>query len=328
MVRLLLARWVEPPDDPGLNLSTLIQQVLSVIAQHGGANALELHQALCGPGPFFLVDAKRFARLLRAMATADLVNQASDGTLLHGEVGERIVNHYSFYTAFKTPEEWRLVASGRALGTLPVTQPLKEGGLLIFAGRRWRILGIDMQAHVIELAQAAGGKPPKFHGDHALVGDRVRTEMGAVYAEGDVPTWLDPQAAVLLDEGRAAWRRLKLDTRAVVDVGNDSVVLPWLGDRALVTAGLLFGTIGLQSSVERPALVVTACDPEELIAAARQLLEEPASDPVEVARGLKNTELDKWDWVLDDDLEAEAAAARLLDVEGARRVLAAIAATP
>ncbi len=326
MVRLLLARWLEPPDDPGLNLSTLIQQVLSVIAQHGGATAGELHRALCGPGPFALVDTKRFARLLRAMCAADLVTQAGDGTLLHGGEGERVVNHYSFYTAFKTPEEWRLVASGRALGSLPISKPLSEGGLLIFAGRRWKIVGIDSHAHVIELVKAAGGMPPKFSGDHALVGDHVRAEMRNVYGDCDVPVWLDRQATVLLQEGRAAWRRLGLDTRVVVDIGKDTLVLPWRGDRALVTASLMLGSLGLEVGVEGPMLSITACDPEQLVGAAKQLLEGAAPDPVEIAGHLENTELDKWDWVLDDDLAAEAAAARLLDVDGARFVLASIAA--
>jgi ATP-dependent Lhr-like helicase len=34
-------------------------------------------------------------------------------------LGEKIVNHYSFYTVFQTPEEYRLVTdSGQSLGTL------------------------------------------------------------------------------------------------------------------------------------------------------------------------------------------------------------------
>ena len=113
MVRLMLDRWLEAPVDPGLNYSTLVQQVLSVVAQHGGARAIEIFRALCGPGPFELVDQARFASLLRSMANHDLLAQAADGLLLHGVVGERFVNHYSFYTAFQTAAEWRLVATAR-----------------------------------------------------------------------------------------------------------------------------------------------------------------------------------------------------------------------
>ena len=62
-----------------------------------------------------------------------------DGLLLLGVAGERIVNHYSFYAAFRSPEEFRLVANGRTLGTLPVDIPADAGLLLIFGGRRWKV---------------------------------------------------------------------------------------------------------------------------------------------------------------------------------------------
>lgn len=324
MVRLLLARWLEPPEDPGLNLSTLIQQVLSTIAQHGGATAAELHRALCGPGPFERVDTKRFARLLRAMAAADLVVQAGDGTLLHGQTGERIVNHYAFYSAFHTPQEWRLVADGRPLGTLPITQPLAEGGLLIFAGRRWKITRIDTSAHVVELTRAAGGVPPNFGGESALVGDRVRAEMVAVYRDTDQPAWLDSEAKDLLAEARDAWQRLRLDDTAVLSTGKETVIAPWLGDRALITTRFLLARHGLDASLDSPTLTVTEADPAAVTAAARALLAQPRPDPVDVARGLENVEIDKWDWVLDDDLAAEATATRLLDLDGAWKVLQAV----
>lgn len=127
MVNLLLDRWNEAPDAGGLHLSTLIQQLLSLIAQHGGVSPAEAYQALCSHGPFAGVTAGLFARLLRALGTADLLTQAGDGLLLLGTTGERLVNHYSFYAAFRTAEEYRLVAHGRTLGTLPVGYPLMPG---------------------------------------------------------------------------------------------------------------------------------------------------------------------------------------------------------
>lgn len=324
MVRLLLDRWLEPADDAGLNLSTLIQQILSTIAQHGGATAAELHSALCGPGPFESSDPARFGRLLRAMAARDLIVQAGDGSLLHGQVGERAVNHYSFYSAFQTPEEWRLVADGRPLGTLPITQPLVIGGLLIFAGRRWRITGVDSTGHVVELTRAAGGVPPNFGGEAALVGDRIREEMVAVYQGNDVPAWLDSEGKTLLGEGRDAWRRLELDRQVLVSAGNDTVILPWVGDRGLSTAVLALATQGLAASVDGPTLTVTDSTPAQVVAAARSLLAAPAPDPLEFGRQVEDPDVDKWDWALDAELAAEATAARLIDVEGAWRILAAI----
>lgn len=61
--------------------------------------------------------------LLKSIGSQHLITQASDGLLPHGHIGEQIVNHYSFYTAFVTPEEYRLVSGDRTLGTLPIDRP-------------------------------------------------------------------------------------------------------------------------------------------------------------------------------------------------------------
>lgn len=115
MVRLLLARWCETPRAGQLHLSTLIQQILSMIAQNGSVRADEAWRALCASGPFTAIDQQRFATLLRAMGKRELITQMEDGSLVIGLVGERLVDHYSFYAAFSTPEEYRLVTRGRVV---------------------------------------------------------------------------------------------------------------------------------------------------------------------------------------------------------------------
>ena len=45
MVELLIGGWVEPPPPVALHLSTLVQQTLSLLAQHGGATARDLWRA-------------------------------------------------------------------------------------------------------------------------------------------------------------------------------------------------------------------------------------------------------------------------------------------
>ena len=317
MVQLLLDRWLEPPDDAGLNLSTLVQQTLSLIAQHGGASPAEAHRVLCGPGPFEQVDGYMYTRLLRALAAADLITQASDGTLLHGSVGERCVNHYSFYAAFKTPEEWRLIADGRTLGTMPVDQAITIGGLMLFAGRRWRITAVDPSARVIELAAAAGGVPPVFRGTGAAVSDRVRSEMVAVYESPDTPAYVDATGLALLADARDSWRRLGLSDDAVLEWGTDTLLLPWVGDATLTTIALALRTVGLDADTEGPAVMVRGVEPDAVLAGLRALSEGGCTPGVELARMVENRELDKWDWALDADLSAEAYAARSLNPERA-----------
>jgi ATP-dependent Lhr-like helicase len=317
MVRLLLDRWLEPPEAAGLNLSTLIQQTLSLIAQHGGISPVEAHRVLCGPGPFERVDSRMYVRLLRALASADLLVQAGDGTLLHGQVGERFVNHYSFYAAFQTPEEWRLIADGRTLGSLPVDQAITIGGLLLFAGRRWRITGVDPSGHVIELTRAAGGVPPIFGGRGAAVSDRVRAEMVVVYEGTDTPAYIDGSGRELLAQARDAWSRLGPTAKGVLDWGTDTLLLPWVGDATLATISLALRTGGFDVDTEGPAVLIREASSDTVLAKLRELCAGAPPTGTDLARMVENQAVEKWDWALDSDLSAEAYAARSLDPEQA-----------
>ncbi len=136
--------------------------------------------------------------------------------LLLGLKGEQLVNHYSFYTAFQTPEEYRIVTKGRTLGTLPADYPLTKGMFLIFAGHRWCVLSVDQQHKVVDVAKAAAGRVPKFSGNGDLIHDHIRQEMYRLYTSDDVPFFLDATAHDLLSEARANFARYSLDKTPVL----------------------------------------------------------------------------------------------------------------
>jgi ATP-dependent helicase Lhr and Lhr-like helicase len=326
MVRLLLERWYEPPELDNLHLSTLTQQVLSVIAQHGGVRPAEAYSALCAAGPFAKVDQQTFTDLLRSLGTADLIVQSSDGTLLLGLTGERIVNHYSFYAAFTTPEEYRLVSNGRTLGTLPIDYPLSEGALLIFAGRRWQVLRVDNDQRVVELTRAAAGRPPVFSGAGALVHDRIRQEMLTIYQEQTLPAFLDATAHELLIEARENFTRYELDQQMLLRWGEDTLLFPWAGDRVLGTIAIALTTRGLEVSQDGVALTITKSTPEEVRAQLEVLLAAEPPAPHVLAIAVHNKRVEKYDWALSDQLLNATYAARSLDPPGAWRAISRILA--
>lgn len=321
MIRLLLGRWYEPPVAGDLHLSTLVQQVLSLVAQHGGVRAGEAYGTLCGPGSFAGVSQGLFAMLLRALGEADLITQASDGTLLPGLKGERIINHYSFYTAFTTPEEYRLVSEGRSLGTLPIDYPLTEGALLVFAGRRWRVLSIDAEHRVVDLAHSPGGRPPRFGGTQSPVHDRVRREMLAVYQETSVPPYLDATARELLAEGRENFVRYQLAGRAVLSWGADSLLFLWAGDRVMGTVAVALAARSLEVSKDSLALTVSGASPQQLREHLEAMLADGPPEATLLAATVANKETEKYDWVLKGRLLDTAYAARSLDPIGAWQAL-------
>lgn len=317
MVNLLLEGWCETPRAGQLHLSTLVQQLLSIIAQHGSVRADEAWRALCGSGPFVGLTQPGFVDLLRAMGERELIAQMGDGSLVIGAVGERLVDHYSFYAAFSTPEEYRLITRGRTIGSIPITSPLSPGMALIFAGRRWRVLGVDEERRTIELEPARGGRPPRFVGGGPLVDDRVRREMLSVYASDDAPSYLDQAATALLREGRKVFHDAGLASQRHLPFSDHTLIFPWTGDRAVGTLGLLFLRAKVAFENHGVALAVQAGE-QRVLETLRKIVSEPAPDPAELADLVGNKRTEKYDWALSDELLCLDYASRGLDVHGAR----------
>ncbi len=317
MVELLLARWCEPPAAGALHLSTLVQQLLSLIAQFGGVLALDAWRALCESGPFAGVDQAMFADLLRALAEKDVLTQTSDETLTLGIVGERIVGHYSFYAAFTSPEEFRLVHAGRTLGSLPIAFPVTQGTFLIFAGRRWRVTSVDVEHRVIDLVPAPGGRAPLFGGSRASVHDRVREEMPRIYGGSEVPAYLDPVAQDLLAEARKDFHALGLDRRSILECGGTTLLFPWRGDRAMNTLRILLESEDLDVSHDGIALSVMSAPAEEVRTHLVALLDGELPSARILAAKVENKRREKYDGLLPVPALCADYASRDLDLDGA-----------
>ena len=326
MIELLLATWYEPPDTAGLHLSTLIQQILSLLAQHGGAPADQVYRTLCVQGPFARVQKPTFVTLLRDMGSNDLIQHDSRGWLLPGVLGDRLVNHYSFYAAFHTSQDYKLVTAGRTLGSLPVDRPILPGTQLIFNGARWRVVTVDNAKRIIELTSSGDGRPPVFPGSGGEVADEVRRAMKGLYRCGVVPRYLDRTAEAMLGEGRAAFHRLGLAHRSIIGWGSESLLFPWRGDRIMNTLAVTLTGQGLHVGQHGVCLTVGDTTPTTLWKLMKELAQEPPPDPLDIARTVRVKTHDKYDRYLSDDLLNRAYAARALDVPGAWTALSDLTA--
>lgn len=322
IVDLLIDRWYEPPVDGALHLSTLVQQVLSTIAQHGGAKAGEVWRALCDSGPFGC-DQPTFSRLLRGLATREVIQQVGDGDLILAPKGERIVGHFSFYAAFATPEEYRLTAEGVEIGSLPINFSPVEGSHLIFGGRRWTILSVDHERRVIAVSPSEAGRVPVFHGGGGEVHDAIRARMRVIYEGEEAPVYLDPVARQLLDEGRRAFRELGLGRRQLVERPHDAMFFPWAGDRVMNTLTLGLTLSGCPAHQEGVAIVAPGKSAPELSQALRATFVDGEPDAVSIASQAGTQQTEKHHWLIDEDLLALDFATARLDAVGASRSVAA-----
>jgi ATP-dependent Lhr-like helicase len=324
IVELMLDKWYEPPNVAGLHLSTLIQQVLSVIAQHSGAFAQQLFSALCSDGPFRLVTVDMFTQLLRDLAAHEIITQASDGTLLPGRVGEVLLNHYSFYAAFQSVEEYRLMADSRVLGTIPVDYPILIESMIIFAGKRWRVLAIDAPSKTIQLARAAGGKAPQFSSSGGEIADGIRQKMRDLYECNYVPLYLDQQSVQLLQQGRATYDQHRLSTGQILQAGDDCVIFPWRGSRITNTINVMLNVEGIKTCVDGLSITCHGVQLDELYAALAEISAAEPPDATTLASQVPVKIFDKNDQFLGDTLLTRAYAARDLDPPNALEAITAI----
>jgi ATP-dependent Lhr-like helicase len=305
VMRLLLAGFVETPGPVPEVASTLIHQILSVIAERGGIRPKPLFDLLCGPGPFSTIGTAEFANLMRHLGSpaVKLVEQAPDGTMMLGEQGERIVQSRDFFAVFETAEEWRLTASGRTLGTLPISFPVHKESLIVFAGRRWIVQDLDENTKTLIVLPHPGGIVPRFE----RVGvepadDRLAAEMRAVYLSSDVPAYLDAKAKELLASGRQKFRELDLERKAFVTEDRDLHIFLWRGSQATAVFGAALAMAGLAAEVHDFGVTLEKTSPTEIQPVLATLGAMASINPADMAAFVKNINAGKFRDLVPEDL--------------------------
>lgn len=320
VITLLLENWFEPPAVHGTHYSTLVQQLLSSIAQYGGLQAAQLFRLLCTPpGPFEQISKDAFAELLRALGESEILTQDHSGLLLHGPIGDKIVNHYSFYAAFTSDEEFRIISGGKTLGTLPVSQIMTTGQRILFGGRTWLIEGIDEEHKTIHVAPAKGGAPPLFNGGGGRVHTRVRQRMLDIYLKQDEPPFLDPTARRFLREGREAFAILALDERLLLDQGSHAILLTWLGDAVNEAIACLLMSHGVQAFTGQLGVEIQRAGRsiEEIKGLLALIATKPAVPVDELLAKAGNLVRQKWDGLLSPNLLRQSYASSNLNLDEA-----------
>ena len=323
---LLREKWYEPPDPSLFHFSTLLHQVLAVTAQWGGVRADQLWSVLCKSGTFGNVTAGQFDTLLRDMGEKRLIKQISGGELVLGAEGEKIVDHYSFYAVFKTPQEYRIVIEegGKTLGTIPIDSFILPEQHIIFAGRRWEVRDVDAGKRVVYVVPTKGGNPPKFGGDGMSVHDRVRQEMLRIYLEGDHHIesggerreFMDRTARKLFSEGLRSFRDMGLANKRVIGLGKDVRLIPWMGDKIVNTLSVLLVMGGYNADKFAGVVEIEGAKSSDISGYLKSFNEENRPTNAELAKLVNNKQTEKYDHLLPEELLNEDYGARAFDIDG------------
>jgi ATP-dependent Lhr-like helicase len=324
IIRLLAGGWCEPIGGGGLHLSTLVQQLLSTISQYGGLTASNAWRILCETGPFSNLSKVEFSAFLRGLGQQEVLSQDHTGLLLLGALGEKIVNHYTFFAAFQSDEEYRIIYQGKPLGTLPVSRAIVLGTYLIFAGRRWRVEEVDERQKTIVVLPDKGGKAPAFSGVGSKLHNRIREEMREVLRASEPIPFLDKVAVELLQEARVQYHQLDLDNSSFVKMGKDILLFTWKGDDVQDTISLMLTARGLAATNEGLFISVQADSMEQVYDHLLDIREGSILSEVNLAEFVKNKQQGKWDWLLLEELLNRNYSSLNIDVPGAEQAIQAL----
>jgi ATP-dependent Lhr-like helicase len=327
MTELMLEKWCEPPDIERWHLSTLVQQIMSVIAEAGGASALTLYERLVTRGSFKNIDQQTFVHILRSMGAKDLIEQTPEGIIILGLKGERIVRSYEFYSAFATEKELRVLHRGHLIGTVSALPTTGADGFLILAGRRWKILEIELEREEILVEPSRGGRLPLFGGSSGPdLHPRIHEKMREILHGTKMPVYLDQVAKEMLQEARNFARESDILHYPFFRYGKEMIWFTWCGtrvNRTLLGLGLYKD---LDVSDEGIALTFENMSDIEIQKYYGQFL-RVQPDPVELARCFPVKAIEKYDSYLADELLSEAFARNYLDLPGALRTIKGMSRT-
>jgi ATP-dependent helicase Lhr and Lhr-like helicase len=315
-IQLLIKGWYEPPEISGLHLSTFIQQLLSLIAQYGGISAQSAWHVLCETGPFLALTKSDFTTLLRHLASKEILMQDASGLLLHGSIGEKLVNHYTFYAAFTTEDEFRVICGGKTLGTLPLSKPVEQGSYIIFAGKRWKVEILDVDKKIIQVVPASGGKLPKFDGGAGMVSTEVRQEMFSILNTALPIGFLDDRATNMLIEARDMFSKLQLGNQKYQENGKNLKLFLWQGDRIMNTVALILKQQGLDANNHGLHININNTSLRKLYEVITAIVETPAINAGDLANAILNKQIEKWDYLLPDELLNRNFVSKNLDING------------
>lgn len=325
VTNLLQRGWCEPPLGNGLHFSTLVHQVIALITQHGGRSAAGLYVDLCHKGPFRSVSPRQLMGVLRNMASPELalIEQASDGMLLLGAKGEKRIEHFTFYAVFPTPEEYRVIADGKVLGTVfPDLSGFKIGDAISIAGRRWDIVEIKLEAKALVVVPSRRARL-FWSRDLIHIHEEIGRQMKAILMGAGRIDGLNDDGQLLLDNARFAFKAALLEHSPIHDTGKDFELYPWTGTRQLEALALALQKLGVEARVGWPRAIVSNTS----FSVLRRSLEQIAAQPPPLAEEMVGV-LDKlpfrqkFDFAVPEDLRKLAFLHEDVDLQSIPRIAA------
>jgi ATP-dependent helicase Lhr and Lhr-like helicase len=319
-IHLLNQGAFEPPDLQRLNLSTLIQQLLSCIHQYQEDQGIDLALArhlLVERGPFQRAG-RPFEPLIEHLSTKyKPLIEVQDDRLFLTPLGKKVVENYTFYAAFPTPEEYGVVAGGRRIGAFAARYPYGPGDRFLFAGTYWEVVRVNHIQHIIEVRRTSSGRAPNFQGDPLAPSDLIVEQMYRIYSaneDPELPQDTNEAAREAVLQGRTAFCDMFQTNAHLIQHGDDVMLFPWVGTRRQFSLVALLKWKGLAASAMDVSILMEAVTPDQALKAIQELESDSLPGEHDLARLIPTLTFEKHDKLLSPALKRLNFASAKFDV--------------
>lgn len=315
VIELLKAHKYETPKIDCIHLSTLIQQILSLIAEYGSFYPKDGWKLLCQNGAFRNVSVNLFLKLLRDLGKNDVIRQMENGQIIIGPTGDEILSDKEFYAAFTTYLEFEIINSqnGEHIGSLQAQ--IGIGSSIVFGGRKWLVTEIDYRTSRAYVEPSDYGEIPIFFNDYYEIDGIIVQKMKDIYMSDNLYPYLDikSEAIKTLHNARSFFAHKHLE-KCYSFFGEENILLTWAGSKINRTISLI-ANLYLESFFGFNHIFINRLSKEDVL----EILKYPKPKAEELCpflmRFVKETK--KYDYLLSDELLDIEYASMYLDVDNA-----------
>lgn len=242
VIELLREHKYESPNIGKLHLSTLIQQILSILASYSGFYPKEGWDFLCNKGAFKNVTPTIFLKLLKSLGEENIISQLNNGQIIIGKEGEKLLEKLDFYTAFTVQDSFIVISlsDSKTLGEISVLPEI--GDVIILAGRRWQVNNIDTKRNRIYVNLAISGGNVYFDTNGTEIDGIITQKMKEIYSDNTIYPYLDckTDCHTELDIARDFFKNNNMDKSPFVKYGDNYILITWMGAKINRTISLIY----------------------------------------------------------------------------------------
>lgn len=227
-------QWIEPSYIQKCPFSLIYHQTMSYIASVGEVSVAGLAQYILTLFPFRYVTQDDYKKLLKYLLDIEHLEKSEHGELIIGVNGEKIVNHYDFYSIFKTPQEYTVKWDNKTIGTVETL--FSVGDQFELAGNAWEVKDISEKSHIIYVNSISGiSKISWSPNSFGNLDTKVVQEMYSILCTEEQYPYLSNKANEELYEFRQLAMKSKLHNKNILETERKMQyrIFPWIGTKGL-----------------------------------------------------------------------------------------------